>query len=73
VSANPNNDKATDNYPTVRVSGPVEIILIWNLLKTIAKRILSLLPRRLIQEKEQVLPHAKAIPGSSIWSSTFST
>jgi hypothetical protein len=35
----------------------VGIFLIWTLLKKIAKRILSLLPRRLIYEKEQVLPH----------------
>jgi hypothetical protein len=58
VIANPNNDEATDsNYPTVRLSGSLEIFLIWTLLKTIAKRILSLLPRRLIHEKEQVFPH----------------
>jgi hypothetical protein len=58
VTANLSNDEATDiNYPTVRLSGPVGIFIIWTLLKTIANTILSLLPRRLIHEKEQVLLH----------------
>jgi hypothetical protein len=57
VTANPSDDEATGiNYPTVRLSGSVEIFLIWTVLKTVAKRILSVLPRLLIHEKEQVLP-----------------
>jgi hypothetical protein len=53
MTTTPNNDEATDiNYPTVRLSGTVEIFLTWSLLKTIAKRILSLLLRCLIHEKE---------------------
>jgi hypothetical protein len=58
VTAIRNDDEATDiNYPTVRLSGPVGMFLIWTLLKTVAERILSPLPRRLIHETEQVLPH----------------
>jgi hypothetical protein len=37
------------------------MFLTWTLLKTIAKRILSVLPRRLIQDKEQVLLHVRKL------------
>jgi hypothetical protein len=39
----------------------VKIFLIWTILETIANKILFLLPRRLTQEKEQVLPHVRSL------------
>jgi hypothetical protein len=62
VTTNLSNDEATDiNYPIVRLSGPVGIFLIWTLSKTMTKTILSLLLRRLIQEKQQVLPRVRSL------------
>jgi hypothetical protein len=37
------------------------MFLTWTLLKTIAKRILPVLPRHLILEKEQVLIHVRTV------------